>query len=114
MELLFKLKKKILTCLVLELPWRSFHGHLLLKNFLYFKGYLSYNLCVYDAPLNFLKDLNVSPKVKIMKEGVGARSLVYNTSRVRRACWSSRMRTKTNDKCVNYSYQFVQTKQQVG
>ncbi len=111
MELLFKLRKKILTCLVLELPWRSFHGHLLLEIFLCFKGYLSYNLCVYDAPLNSLKDSNASPKVKITKKEIGAHSLVCSTSRVRGACWSSRMGTGTNDKCVNYSYQFAQTKQ---
>jgi len=55
------------------------------------------------------------PKVKTMeKKEVGAHSLVHNTSRVIRACWSFRMGIKTNDKCVNYSYQYVQTKQQVG
>jgi len=111
MELFFKLKKKILTCLVLELPWKNFHGHLLLEIFLCFKGYLFYNLCVYDAPLNSLKDSNVNSTVKITKEGVGAYSLVCNTSRVRGACWRSRMGTWTNDKRVNYSYQFAQTKQ---
>jgi len=30
------------------------------------------------------------------------------------ACWSSKMQKRTTDKCVNYSYQSAQTKQQVG
>jgi len=40
-----------------------------------------------DAPPNSLKDSNVCPKVKTMKEkGVGVRSLDCNTSGVRKAC----------------------------
>jgi hypothetical protein len=68
--------------------WRNFHGHLLLESFLYFKGYLSYNLCVYDSPPNFLKDSNASPKMKTTKERIGARSLIWSTSRIKRACWN--------------------------
>jgi hypothetical protein len=79
-----------------------------------FKGYLSYNLCVYDAPPNSLKDSNASPKMKTTKKRVGARSLIHSISKVRRACWSFGMGTRTNDKSVNYSYQFARTKQQVG
>ncbi len=46
MELLFKFKKRIITCLVLEFPYRSLHKHLLLESLLYFENYLFYNLCV--------------------------------------------------------------------
>jgi len=54
---------------------------------------------MFDAPPNFLKDSNASPKVKIMKEeGVGVRFLARNTFKIRRVCWSSRMGTKTNEK----------------
>ncbi len=52
--------------------------------------------------------------MKTTKERIRAHSLVRNTSRVRRVCWSSKMGTKKNDKCVNYSYQSAQTKQQAG
>jgi len=31
----------------------------------------------------------------------------------KRACWSFAMGTRTNDKRVNYSYPYAQTKQQV-
>lgn len=49
-----------------------------------------------------------------MEEGIGARSITRNISGVRGACWSSRiMGTRTNDKRINYSYQFTQAKQQV-
>jgi hypothetical protein len=38
---------------------------------------------MYDAPLSFLMESTTSPKVKTPKgEGVGARSLVHNTSGV--------------------------------
>ncbi len=67
-----------------------------------------------DTPPNSLKNSNVSPKMKTTKERIRAHSLVRNTSRVRRVCWSSKMGTKKNDKCVNYSYQSAQTKQQAG
>jgi len=52
-----------------------------------------------DAPLNSLKDLNVSLKVKTLKEeGVGVCSLIRSTSRVKRAYWSFRMGIKMSDK----------------
>jgi hypothetical protein len=41
------------------------------------------------------------------------RSLTYNTLKVKKACWSFGMETKTNDKWVNYSYGPTKTKQQV-
>ncbi len=41
-------------------------------------------------------------------------SLAPNTFEVRRACWSSKMETGTNDKLVNYSYGLAQNKQQFG
>jgi hypothetical protein len=49
--------------------------------------------------------------MKTMEKGVGACSLTHNTSKVRGACWSSRMGIRTNDKWVNYSCGFTQTKQ---
>ncbi len=59
-----------------------------------------------------MKDSNASLKVKTTKEkGVGACSLPCNTSGVKGACYSSGMGTKMNDKCVNYSYEFAQSKQ---
>jgi hypothetical protein len=68
-----------------------------------------------DTPPNSSKDSNASPKLKTMEEeGIGAHSLAYNIYRVRKVCWSSRIGIRTNDKHVNYSYQFAQTKQQVG
>jgi hypothetical protein len=52
--------------------------------------------------------------MKTMKEEeVGARSLAHNIFGVKGACWNSRMGIRTNDKHVNYSYQFAQTKQQI-
>ncbi len=48
------------------------------------------------------------------EEKVGAHSITCNIFGVRRMCWSFRMGIRTNDKCVNYSYQFLETKQQVG
>jgi len=65
-------------------------------------------------PPNSLKNSNVNPKMKTIKEIVGACSLAHNTLGVKRACWSFRMGTKKSDKHVNYSYQSSQTKQQVG
>ncbi len=68
-----------------------------------------------DAPPNSLINSNASPKVKTMEEEkVGAHSITCNIFGVRRMCWSFRMGIRTNDKCVNYSYQFLETKQQVG
>jgi len=67
-----------------------------------------------DAPPNSSKNSNASSKLKIVKEGVGIRSLAHNISGVRGPCWSFRMGTKTNDKQVNYSHGLPQTKQQVG
>jgi hypothetical protein len=52
--------------------------------------------------------------MKTMKEEkVGARSLAHNIFGVKKACWTFGMGIRTNDKHVNYSYQFAQTKQQV-
>jgi len=60
---------------------------------------------IFVAPPNSFKDSNGSLEVKIVEEkGVGVRSLVRNTSRVKRACWNSRMGTKMSDKQINYSY----------
>jgi hypothetical protein len=68
-----------------------------------------------DAPPKFFKDSNASLKVKIMKEErVGECSLICNITGVKRACWRFGMGTRTNDKWVNYSHGFAQTKQQVG
>jgi hypothetical protein len=53
--------------------------------------------------------------MKIMKEGkIRVHSLIHNILGVRGACWGSEMGTKTSDRWVNYSYGFVQTKEQVG
>jgi hypothetical protein len=53
--------------------------------------------CKVDTPPNSLKDSNVNLKVKIVEEkGVGVCSLVCNTSKVGRPCWSFRMGTKMN------------------
>jgi len=66
-------------------------------------------------PPNSLKDSNASFKMKTIEgERVGAHSLVHSISGVRKACWSFRIKTRLSDKHVNYSYQFTQTKQQVG
>jgi hypothetical protein len=70
---------------------------------------------VYEAPPNSLKDSNASPKVKTtQKEGVGLCSIVHNTLGVRRVSWNFGMGNRMSDKWVNYSYELVQTKQQVG
>jgi hypothetical protein len=66
-----------------------------------------------DASPNPLKDSNVSLKVKTMKEGVEVHSLTCSISGVRGLCWSFEMGTRMNDKQVNYSFVFTQTKQQV-
>ncbi len=67
-----------------------------------------------DVPPNSLKDSNANPNMKTMEKGVGAHSITPNIFRVRRVCWSFKiMGIKTNDKCINYSYQFAQIKQQV-
>ncbi len=47
MDLLFKLNKRIMTCLVLGLLWKNLHGRFLLQNYLYFGGYISHNLCLW-------------------------------------------------------------------
>jgi hypothetical protein len=68
-----------------------------------------------DTPPNSSKNSNVSPKMKTMEEErIGAHSLTHNISRVKKVCWSFGIGTRTSDKHVNYSYQFAQTKQQVG
>jgi len=48
------------------------------------------------------------------EKGVGVGFLVRTTLKVGRACWSSKMGTRTNNKQVSYSYGPTQTKQQVG
>jgi hypothetical protein len=48
------------------------------------------------------------------KKGIGVHSVTHGTLEVKGACWNSEMRTRTNDKWVNYSYGPAQTKQQVG
>ncbi len=58
----------------------------------------------YDAPPNSLKDSNANPKMKTM-EGVAICSLTHNISRVKGLCESSRMKTRTSDKQINFSYQ---------
>jgi hypothetical protein len=42
-----------------------------------------------------------------MEKKVRVCSLTYNTSRVRGACWSSKMGTMKNEKWVNYSHGFA-------
>ncbi len=67
-----------------------------------------------DAPLNSLKNSTTNFNVKTMEERVGAHFITRNTSKVKRACWNSKiMGTRMNDKHINYSYQFTQIKQQV-
>ncbi len=69
-----------------------------------------------DALSHSLQDSNASLKVKTTKaKGVELHFLTHNTLGLRRACWSSSMRTKTNDKRVNHSlsHGLTQTKQQV-
>jgi hypothetical protein len=56
---------------------------------------------VCDESPNFLQDSNVSPKMKTIEEGIGTCCLIHNTSAIRRACWSSKMGTRTSDKHVN-------------
>ncbi len=56
----------------------------------------------------------MSPKLKTIEgEGIGARSLVRNTSGVEGVLelWDG---TKKIDKQINYSHELAQTKQQVG
>jgi hypothetical protein len=60
-----------------------------------------------------LKDSNASLKVKTSKEGIKAHSLIHSIFGVKRACWNFGMGIRTNDKRVNYSYQFAQIKKQV-
>jgi hypothetical protein len=44
-------------------------------------------------------------------KGVAAHSLICNTSKVKGVWGSFKMGTRKSDKCVNYSYQYAQTKQ---
>jgi hypothetical protein len=67
-----------------------------------------------DTPKLLIR-FNASSKVKTTKEeGVEMRSLVCNTLGIRKACLSSGIGTKKNDKWVNYSHGPTQTKQQFG
>jgi hypothetical protein len=58
------------------------------------------------------QDSNANLKVKTIK-GVGVRSLAHSISRVRKACQSYGMGTRTNDEWVNYSYGLAQIKPHV-
>jgi hypothetical protein len=51
-----------------------------------------------DTPPNSLKDSNVNLMLKTTKEGIGVRFLTHDTSRVKGACWSSKMGIRMNDK----------------
>ncbi len=51
--------------------------------------------------------------METLEEGVGVFSLTHSTLGGKRACWSSRMGIRMNDKQVNYSHECAQTKQQV-
>jgi hypothetical protein len=67
-----------------------------------------------DALSHSLQDSNASLKVKTTKaKGVEVHFLTHNALGLRGACWSSGMRIETNDKWVNHSHRFTQTKQQV-
>jgi hypothetical protein len=58
-----------------------------------------------DTPPNSLKDSNASLKMKLIEEEkIVVYYLAHRTSMVKGACQGSRMRTRTNDKKVNYSY----------
>jgi hypothetical protein len=57
-------------------------------------------------------DSITSPKVKTMEGGVGAHSLVHDTSGVKGHV-KLRDGTRKNDKKINYSHEPVQTKQHV-
>jgi hypothetical protein len=51
---------------------------LFLAFFIHFDVATTHNMMVFDAPPNSLIDSTMNPKVKIMEEGVGIRSLVRN------------------------------------
>lgn len=53
-------------------------------------------------------------KITEKEKEIGTCFLTHNTFRVKKVCLSFRIGTGTNDKYVNYSYQYAQTKQQVG
>ncbi len=78
--------------------------------FVIFLLFLAFNAFIDTPPHS-----NASLKVKTLEEkGIGVHSLIRNTSKVKWVCWSFGVKTKTNDKQVNYSHGFAQTKQQVG
>jgi hypothetical protein len=62
----------------------------------------TFEMNINDPPPNPLLDSTVSPKVKTSEEGVMARFLTHNTSKVRGPCWSSKMGTRTINKQINY------------
>jgi len=62
-----------------------------------------------NAPSHSLKDSNVNSKVK-SEERVRVHSLINNTPKVKRACWSSGMGTRMSDKWINYSHKLTQAK----
>ncbi len=61
----------------------------------------------FDTPPSSLKNSNASLKEKTTKEErIGVHFLIRNILKVKRACWSSGMGIRMNDKQVNYSYGF--------
>jgi hypothetical protein len=65
----------------------------------YLTTFINHDPELVDAPPKSLKNSNANPKMKIMEEEkIGVRSFTHSTLGVKKACWSSRMRTKKNDK----------------
>jgi len=52
--------------------------------------------------------------MKIVEEEIEVHSIVHSTSGVKGVCWNFGMGIRMNDKRVNYSHKFAQTKRQVG
>ncbi len=60
---------------------------------------------------NSLKDSNANSKVEISeKEGIVVCFLICGILGLKKACWSSKMETRKNDKWVNYSLELTQIK----
>ncbi len=52
-----------------------------------------------DTPPKTLKNSNVNPKMKtIEEERIGVCSFIRNIFKVKRACWSFKMKTTNSDK----------------
>ncbi len=62
---------------------------------------------VSNAPAHSLKDSNANPKVETKEKKNRSTFLSSQYFEGRRACWSSRMRTRMNDKQVNYFHEFT-------